>query len=266
MFFDKQEKRFAKQLKKLDTGIIGRELVYLDETDSTNDDAMELAIGGAGEGRVVIAGSQRLGKGRRGKSWSSPPGQNIYLSVILRPDVPEKKAPLLTILAAVSVAETLKDYLTNGVYIKWPNDVMIRGKKVSGILLEMATDRSGERFYILGIGININCSLKEMPGEIADIATSLYIELAYAVSIEGILFKLVNSLDYWYNKYLSHDFGVILERFRGLEGTTGRRVSVEVGGKRIKGTAVDIDDDGFLLVEDDTGRVHKALSGELRFF
>ncbi len=249
----------------LKTRVMGREIISVDETDSTNEDAFKLAQKGGQEGWVVIARNQRHGKGRRGKAWASLGGQNLYMSVVLRPKIPSKKASFLTILAAVAVAETLADYIPKGVFIKWPNDVMVTGRKISGILLEMGKDGGGEGFYILGIGININCSKREMPPEVADIATSLYLELGYAVSIKDVLFKLLYRLDYWYHLYLSSDFESIISRFRAFEQTTGKRVFIDVAGARICGSAIGIDEDGFLLVEDDTGKISKVISGDLQF-
>jgi BirA family biotin operon repressor/biotin-[acetyl-CoA-carboxylase] ligase len=248
---------------RLKTKVIGREIVYVEETDSTNSDAFDLATKGVDEGWVVIAERQRSGKGRRGKIWSSPGGQNIYLSVVLRPDVSSKKASLLNILAAVSVAETLDEYIPKGVSIKWPNDIMVNGKKISGILLEMGSESAGKNFYILGIGIDINCSKRDLPGEVSEIATSLYIELGYIVSIQDVLFKLFYHMDNWYGKYTSLEFDDIIDRFRAFCETTGKRIRIEVAGRDISGTAVGIDGDGFLIVEDDDGGIHKAVSGDL---
>jgi len=249
----------------LKTRVMGREIISVDKTDSTNEDAMRLAHRGVEEGWVVVARSQRHGRGRRGKIWSSPGGQNLYMSVVLRPRISSKKASFLTILAAVSVAETLADYLPRGIFIKWPNDVMVAGKKISGILLEMGKDAGGEGFFVLGIGININCVKREMPEDVADIATSLYLELGYAVSVKDVLFKLLHRLDNWYHLYLSSDFDSIINRFRAFEETTGKRVFIDVAGVRIVGNAIGIDDDGFLLVQDDEGKISKVISGDVQF-
>lgn len=249
---------------RLKTRVVGKEVVFLEETDSTNDDAFKLAVNGVDEGWVVLARSQRRGKGSRGKAWSSPGGQNLYLSVVLRPKVSSEKASLLTILAALAVAETVGDYIPKGVTIKWPNDVLVSGRKISGILLEMGTDRNGERFFIVGIGINVNSTKVEIPPAVADIATSLYLEIGYAVSIKDVLFKLFYRLDYWYLKYNSYGFEEIIEKFRVMCATIGKRVSVAVDKKVIDGLALGIDGDGFLLVEDGEGVVRKVISGELQ--
>lgn len=249
---------------RLKTSVVGKEVVFLEETDSTNDDAFKLALNGVEEGWVVLARNQRRGKGSRGKIWNSPGGQNLYLSVVLRPEVSSEKASLLTIMAALAVAETVSDYIPKGVTIKWPNDVLVSGRKISGILLEMGTDRNGERFFIVGIGINVNSTKVEMPIEVAEIATSLYLEIGYAVSIKDVLFKLFYRLDHWYLKYNSQEFKEIIERFRALCATIGKRVTVAVDRKVIDGLALGIDGDGFLLVEDAEGIVRKVISGELK--
>ncbi len=249
----------------LKTRVMGREIISVDETDSTNEDIMKLAQKGGQEGWVVVARHQRRGKGRRGKNWSSPGGQNLYVSVLLRPKMPIKKATFLTLLAAVAVAETLSDYIPKGVFIKWPNDVMVAGKKISGILLEMGKDANGEEFFVLGVGINVNCTKHEIPADLAGVATSLYLELGYSVSVKDVLYKLLNRLDHGYSLYVTLDFASIIGRFRAFEQTTGRRVFIDVAGARISGHAVGIDDDGFLLVQDDNGKISKVISGDLQF-
>jgi BirA family biotin operon repressor/biotin-[acetyl-CoA-carboxylase] ligase len=249
----------------LKTRVMGREIISVDETDSTNEDIMKLGQKGGHEGWVVVARRQRHGKGRRGKNWSSLGGQNLYVSVLLRPKMPVKKATFLTLLATVAVAETLSDYIPKGVFIKWPNDVMVSDKKISGILLEMSKDAAGEEFFVLGVGINVNCTRRDVPAELTEIATSLYLELGYSVSVKDVLFKLLNRLDHGYALYLASDFDSIISRFRAFEQTTGRRVFVNVAGAQISGHAVGIDDDGFLLVQDDNGTISKVISGDLQF-
>jgi BirA family biotin operon repressor/biotin-[acetyl-CoA-carboxylase] ligase len=142
---------------------------------------------------------------------------------------------------------------------------MVTGKKISGILLEMGKDINGEDFFVLGIGINVNCTRLEIPTELSEIATSLYLELGYSVSVKDVLFKLLNRLDHGYSLYTSSDFGAIIDRFRVFEQTTGRRVFVDVAGVRTSGHAVGIDEDGFLLVRDDSGKISKVISGDLQF-
>lgn len=249
----------------LKTRVMGREIISVDQTDSTNRDVLKLGQKGGQEGWVVVARSQRHGKGRRGKTWSSPGGQNLYMSVLLRPRISLRKASFLTILATVAVAETLSDYIPKGIFIKWPNDVMVGGKKISGILMEMGKDVNGEDFFVLGIGVNVNCTRHEIPAEISEIATSVYLELGYSVSVKDVLFKLLNRLDYGYGLYTSSDFASIIDRFRAFEQTTGRRVFIDVGGVRTAGHAVGIDEDGFLLVQDDSGTISKVISGDLQF-
>ncbi|MBN1881826.1 MAG: biotin--[acetyl-CoA-carboxylase] ligase [Deltaproteobacteria bacterium] len=251
---------------RLKTRIVGSEVVYYRETDSTNDDAVQFASRGVEEGWVIIAGNQRSGKGRRGKTWNAPGGQNVYLSLILRPRISTKRASLLTILAALAVAEVLGEYIlkdSGQVSIKWPNDVMIGDKKISGILLEMGKDKNNALFYVIGIGININARIQDMPEAIRNIATSLYMELGYAVSVKDVLFKLLYRLDYWYRLYCGQRFDEIIARFRTYENTTGKRVSVMVAGNIIEGEAIGVDDNGFLHVRDDYGKVHISTSGEL---
>ena len=249
----------------LKTHIIGREMVFTKETDSTNVDAFALAVRGMEEGLVVIAERQRHGKGRRGREWHTIGGENIYLSVILRPKVATIKIPLLVPMAAISVTEALKAFLPTGLAIKWPNDIIVNGKKISGILLEMGTDIKKERFFVLGIGINVNCEKKDIPEALAPIATSLSLENNKPVSIKDVIVHLFHRLDNWYESYSAGEFSDIINTFRALEATTGKRITIDIAGTSVIGNAIGIDDDGFLIVEDDRGVIHKAMSGDIHF-
>lgn len=156
--------------------VVGSRLVYPGETVSTNTDAFRLAEQGASEGTVVFADTQSGGKGRLGRRWSSPPGVNLYCSVILRPKIMPYEAPQLTFLSAVAVARAIERSSGLNPQIKWPNDVLLEGKKVAGLLNEMSAETDGINFVILGIGVNLNMTAVQFPTDLRHPATSLLLE------------------------------------------------------------------------------------------
>ncbi len=146
---------------------------HFEEVGSTNAEALALAAGGAPEGTLVIAEAQRAGRGRLGRRWESPAGRNLYLSVILRPPTPPSETPPVTLLASVAVAETLKEDYGLEVRIKWPNDVLAEGRKISGILVEMSAEADRVHHLVLGIGVNLNILSEDLPPELREIAASV---------------------------------------------------------------------------------------------
>ena len=170
-------------LKKILAGkIIGHQIHYYEEVSSTNDEAFILGSAGAPEGTVLIAEKQSAGKGRMQRAWHSPAGSNIYTSIILRPQIEPARVPQISILAGVAAAEVLESYCPDRIKLKWPNDVLIDGKKVCGILSQVKTAASEVDFIVLGIGINVNISYSQFPKEICNLATSLTIETGREIS------------------------------------------------------------------------------------
>ena len=157
----------------LRTRWIGKTIHYFRTVDSTNAQAYQLALRGAGEGEIVVAESQEKGRGRLGRRWFSPPFRNLYLSVILRPKIPPHQAPLITLMAAVATAEAIEK--TSGLHpmMKWPNDLLMKGRKLAGLLNEIHSETDRVHFVILGIGVNLNTDERAFSKEIRDIATSL---------------------------------------------------------------------------------------------
>ncbi len=163
----------------LKTRVIGKEIHLLPEVASTNTLAMELAANGTPEGTVVIAETQTLGKGRLGRTWISPKG-NLYLSVVLRPNIPMHKAPLITLMGAVAVASAIRKTCELEAGIKWPNDILISGRKVSGLLTEMSAEQDRIRYIVLGIGVDVNMELIALPPDVRSLATTLAKEAGVA--------------------------------------------------------------------------------------
>lgn len=242
---------------------IGSAIHLFQVVDSTNDEAASLAASGAAEGTVVIADAQRCGRGRMGRRWESPGGVGLYFSVVLRPAIPPDGAPALTLLGAVASADAIE--LTTGLAaeIKWPNDVIVRGRKVGGILGEMAADTSCLYHVILGIGINVNQTEADFEGELRQTASSLRIEASRPLDRTEMARSLCKELDDWYDRFLSHGMTSILERVRQRCVTLGRVVVARLGDQAVCGLAVGLDGDGALVVRDAGGGLHRLLAGDV---
>ncbi|MDI6742220.1 MAG: biotin--[acetyl-CoA-carboxylase] ligase [Smithella sp.] len=247
-----------KELNETLTGkLIGRDIHYYDETESTNDVAFSLGIAGAPEGTVVLADSQRGGKGRFQRSWHSPPASNIYTSIILRPGIRLSNASQIPILAGVAAAEVLDKYCPGKISLKWPNDVLLNEKKVSGILSLAKFTANHLDFIILGIGINVNMNQGRFSEEIRKTATSLSIETGREISRQDVLISLYENLEKWYKKLLQYGFDRVKERWIKLSSMTGDTVEVNFLGETVRGIVEGIDDSGSLiLMVDGNKKVH----------
>jgi BirA family biotin operon repressor/biotin-[acetyl-CoA-carboxylase] ligase len=250
---------------KLSTTRIGRRLVCLPETTSTNADAFRLAEGGAEEGTTVIADAQSGGKGRRGRVWSSPAGVNLYCSVVLRPAIMPHEAPQLTFLSAVAVARAIEDSTALKPEIKWPNDILIDGRKVAGLLNEMSAETDGINFVILGIGVNLNMNRTQFPADLRTPATSLLQEQGRPVNRAQFAAAMLGELDRLYADFLRHGFGPAREEWQQRCNANGREVVVSEGGvEASRGMFHGIDGDGALLLRSPDGSVERILSGDVR--
>lgn len=240
---------------------LGASIHAFDLVDSTNEVARALAEDGAEHGTLVVAEAQRRGRGRRGRSWLSPPKANLYFSLVLRPELPIHRVHELTLLAAVAVAEVLQEAGFEAA-IKWPNDLMIRGRKVGGILTELTLEDDRVRFVVLGIGLNVN--LDPIPEEIARFATSLSLERGEPLPRAFLLAALLAGLETWLEKDVALGFEPVRQRWRELSSTLGRQVQIDDGPAAIEGVAVDLAVDGALLVRDAAGVVHRVVAGDVR--
>ncbi|HET58329.1 MAG TPA: biotin--[acetyl-CoA-carboxylase] ligase [Deltaproteobacteria bacterium] len=237
---------------------------FLETTDSTNTVALELAEGGAPEGDLVIADRQKQGRGRLpGRNWQSPAGRNLYVSAILRPMTNPSKAATLTLTAGVAVAEALEAWCPGRVSIKWPNDVNIGGKKVSGILTEMRTRGDSVDFVVVGIGVNIFMKFDEFDEQFRHRATSLLEETTHTLDRVDVAAAVLRSLDRWYETYSREGFAPVRSRWLDRAGTVNERVTVDDRGSSKKGIVRGIDEEGALLLEDEAGSVVRILSGDV---
>ena len=246
---------------RLATQVVGRTVRYLAEVPSTNTLAMELAQQGADEGTAVVAEQQTCGRGRLGRVWVSPRG-NLYLSVILRPAIAVQKAPLVTLMGAVAVATALAESQGLPAGIKWPNDIMLEGKKCCGLLTEMSSEPDRVRHIVLGIGVNVNMDLQALSPEVRQRSTSLAAARGAPLDRTGLLTDLLEQLDRWYASFLRSE-GTVIEAWRRLNVTLGRSVSVSSRDETIEGEARDVDGDGWLIIRMPDGRERAVASGEV---
>jgi BirA family biotin operon repressor/biotin-[acetyl-CoA-carboxylase] ligase len=248
----------------LQTLTMGRPAVYVhQETDSTNLQAKILAGQGAAEGTVVVADTQTHGRGRRGRTWFSPSGRNIYTSMILRPAMAPSQAPQITLMAAVAVAKTLRRSVGIAARIKWPNDILVKGKKIAGILNEISTEMDVVDYVVTGLGINVNVRQNEMPGEIRRMATSILMETGEEVCRTTLLCDLMKEFEICYAQLKTEGFAAIMEQWRNLTDIIHQYVYVDVLGTCHTGTVEAVDDDGVLILRDDRGDIHRIFSGDV---
>ncbi|APG26573.1 biotin--[acetyl-CoA-carboxylase] ligase [Syntrophotalea acetylenivorans] len=248
----------------LQTKVVGRELVYFTDTDSTNDRAHDLAKNGAEEGTVVIAESQQAGKGRLGRRWTSPAGVNLYASIILRPPIAPRYASQLTFLSSAAVARAIVDITGLTPTVKWPNDVLLDGCKVAGLLNELDAETERIRYLVLGVGVNVNMKAEQFPDDLRYPASSLAIARGQEVSRLLFTRTLLEHLDQLYDQYRREGFQPILQAWQGFFALTGRQVEVDCQGRLLQGQVVGLDDDGALLLQMADGRQERVLAGDVR--
>ncbi len=245
----------------LNTKELGKNYFYYESIDSTNIECKRLANRGEVHGTVVVAEEQTNGKGRIGRSWSSPIGSGIWMSILLRPNIPPIYASKLTLLGAAAVYKSLKEMKIES-YIKWPNDIVLDGKKICGILTEMNAEIERINYVIMGIGINVNT--KEFPEDIKDKATSIGNYVGQEVDRKAIIASIINNLEQLYNKFIyEEDFSEIINISREASILLGKEIRIINGTKEEIAKAIDIDDDGELIVENEDGTIKKVLSGEV---
>jgi len=244
----------------LNTKFIARKIYYFEDLSSTMDNALQLGLSNAPEGTLVLAEGQAKGRGRLGRNWFSPRYKGIYLSLILRPKIPPELNPLITLMAAVSICEAIREFLGLSVQIKWPNDIFIQNKKLGGILTELNAEMDITRFVVIGIGLNVNNEKKALPA----LATSLKEQYAHQeVDRIGLLKEILRQIESNYLLLQHQGSGPIIEKWRQHNITLGRRVKIEFQDKHLEGEAVDIDTDGGLLVRTDSGLTQKITGGNL---
>ncbi len=237
----------------LETKIFGRKIYAYQRIQSTNSIATQLADSGAAEGTIIIAEQQTKGRGRLGRKWFSPAGNSLYFSLILRPKIHPRQAPGISLITAVALTETISTYGNLPVKVKWPNDVLIGGRKTAGILTELSAEPDIVNFIVVGIGININHKKNDFPEEICNLATSLRIELGKKVKRVQFLKRLLVRLE---NEYLLFKKSGLTETRPKLveySSLIGNDITLRIGRRSVSGRVMDIDEDGRLIVATPTG-------------
>lgn len=240
----------------------GRTIYYYEETGSTNIDAKRLAEEGAPHGTVVAADKQNAGRGRRGRSWESPAGRDIYFTILLRPDFMPDRAAALTLVMAVSAAQAVEEYCGLQTGIKWPNDVVVNGRKICGILTEMNVETDYIQYVVTGVGINVN--LEEMPEKIAAAATSLLIEGGKKINRAELLQTVLKHFEENYDLYRKYtNMKALLEIYNRFLVNMDKQVRVLDPRGEWEGTARGINHSGELLVETENGEIKEVYAGEV---
>lgn len=244
-------------------GTIGWRIEYFDEVGSTQRIAAEMAEQGAAQGSIVIAERQNAGRGRMGRKWHSPPGVNLYATIILRPTIPLAEVPRLSLVAGVAAAEALEMAAPGIVALKWPNDVWLNGRKAGGIIAEAVTDPSrGLQCVLLGIGLNLNLAARDIPPDLRDKATSVLVATGYPCDRVGIASALLQKLNTRYMETERQGFAAVRPLWERYSALTGRIVTVADGAARMTGTVTGIDSDGALMLDTVEGPV-RILTGDV---
>lgn len=247
----------------LKTISMGCQVFSYQRVRSTNDVALQRARNGAPEGTLVVAEEQTAGRGRLGRNWYSPPRAGLWASLILRPRVVPSRIFQLAICGALALAETVYTRTHLPVRVKWPNDVFIREKKLAGVLTEAQLDQNEVRFVILGMGVNVNQDLQDFPRVLRGKATSLQAELGRAIFRIPLLQDLLHQFEEIYHQFQNYGLAPFLDRWRQLSLVLGQRIEVQIGGKKFSGLAVNIEETGALVLEEDSGNQRSFLAGDV---
>lgn len=249
----------------LKTEFIGQTIHYEESVDSTQIIAKRMAMEGAAEGTVVIAEEQLKGRGRLNRHWHSPSSSGVWMSIILRPNIPIQKAPQLTLLTAVAIVQGIIEATSLSSQIKWPNDILMSGKKVTGILTELVAESDRINSVIIGIGINVNQEKEDFPEELQEIATSLSLEAGKKFDRAVLIRSIFQKLEQLYKLYLTDGFQPVKHLWEKYSVTIGRMVTAKTLTENIYGKALGITDDGVLLIEDEQRIIHQIFSGDIQY-
>jgi BirA family transcriptional regulator, biotin operon repressor / biotin---[acetyl-CoA-carboxylase] ligase len=241
--------------------VVGRDIQVFQQTSSTNDVAEKLARDGVAEGVVIFAETQTKGRGRLGRKWLSPTGQGLWFSVLLRPALSPAFVTQLTVAAATAVARAIRLETGLAPQIKWPNDILLRGKKVVGILTELSAEADRVRHVIIGIGVDVNVT--DLPDELREVATSLAAEAGRKFLRAEIAAAILRELDLDYGRVTRGEFAALAEEWERQCVTLGRRVVIHIGDRTLTGRAEALDSDGALLLRGDYGHLERIIGGDV---
>ena len=249
--------------KNLQTKRVGRRIYCYKVVSSTNNVAKKLAEENASEGTVVVAEEQTSGRGRLDRKWFSPKG-GLWFSIILKPEVKTFDASKIVFAVSLAVANTLRKNFNLKAEVKWPNDVLVNGKKICGILTESVTSDKSLKYVVVGVGLNSNISVKEIPRNLRESTTTLKEELEREVDLESLLCSLLFQIEQEYTTFLNKGFADILKRWKCIASFLGKRVEVVEAGKKYDGVAQDVDEEGLLVVRLTEGTVKKFTVGDIK--
>lgn len=260
--------RFPRLSKKtldhaISTTLIGRPIYYFPEISSTNTYALKISAREPQDGTLVIANYQTHGRGRHRRAWRAPRGKALLFSLLLTPPPALRGLQLLTIIAAISVCEATKQLYSLPVSIKWPNDVLIGGRKICGILTELTTRRGVTSAVVVGMGINVNQKAPELPRAVGMPATSLLIEHGEKISRLELLTKILERFEHYYRLFRRDQREQVINQWRRFSSTLGQQVRVQTHETTFFGAAVDIETDGGLVVRKDNGFLVKLFSADV---
>jgi len=245
------------------TKIIGRDIHVFEQTTSTNDVVEKLARDGVKEGAVVFAESQTKGRGRLGRKWISPRHSGLWFSLLLRPQLRPQEATRLTVASATALRRAIQSQTGLEAAIKWPNDILIGGKKTAGILTELSAELDRVRYVILGIGVNVNVDAGEFPADLRKTATSLKIESGQAISRPELATAILRELDFDYERVCTGKFPSLADEWVAHCTTIGCNATIQIGTRRIQGRAESLGDDGALLLRTEHGHLEHIIGGDV---
>ncbi len=243
--------------------VIGRDIRVFQETTSTNDVVDKLGRDGVKEGAVVFAEAQTKGRGRMGRNWMSAPGKGLWFSVLLRPKLSPQAATQITVASATALARALRKAAGLAPEIKWPNDILVKGRKLCGILTEMSAEIDKINYIVLGIGVNVNFSTEDFPPDLRTIATSLAIECNRPFQRAEIAESILRELDRDYGRIGRGEFEALADEWEANCTTIGRNVEISQGNRTVFGRAESLDPEGALLVRTQHGHLERIIGGDV---
>ena len=243
----------------LNTQLMGKKIIVLETVSSTMDEAFRLGMENCPEGTVVCAEAQSKGRGRLGRAWTSPKGKGLYFSFVLRPHLPLNQLAQLTLMSAVAVAEAIENISDLKPLIKWPNDILLDNHKLAGILTELRAESDQVKFVVVGIGLNINTSLHHMPSG----SSSLKAAAGSGFERTEVFRAILRSIEKWYIKLTHHEFALVMDEWKKRSATLNKRVRITDSAGMIEGQAIDLDEDGALLIRKDNGLIVKKSAGDV---
>ena len=243
--------------------VVGRDIRVFQETTSTNDVMEKLARDGVKEGAVAFAESQTKGRGRLGRKWMSPTGKGLWFSLLLRPDMHPQQTTQLTVATGIALRRAIEMHAGVRSDIKWPNDILLNGRKVAGILTELSAELDHIKYVIIGVGIDVNQGAGDFPIELRSVATSLKIETGKAWSRAALAVEVLRQLDYDYGRLVAGRFQEIAEEWEQHCTTLGQTVVIRIGDRRIRGRAESLSEDGALLLRSEHGHLETIMGGDV---